>query len=449
MFKIAPRIRRHLADPDSRHRQIVLGMIWVSLFLFIGKLAGAAKEMALAWRYGVSATVDAYVFVFSLISWPVSVWASALTVVLVPLATRLRQDGSGELLRFRSELLGLTLLFGVGTGLLAWWGLPRLLMFGWMGLSGTALLHALDMVGSMAILVPLGMVIGLFSAWMLAAGYHQNTLLEAIPALVLLFALVVPTNWIPNPLILGTVAGFAIHAIALLVRLRQRGDLGMPSYVHSSPAWQYFWGSMGIVAAGQILMGLTNLIDQFFAANLGTGALSTLSYVNRVLALILGLGATAISRATLPVFSAVHAEVPSGTNALALRWAAWMFVLGAVIMSIGWAAAPKLVELLFQRGAFTEIDSARVSELLQYALFQTPFYFASVCLVVNVSARQKYSMLMYLGGLGLLIKLGSVWYLSQSFELAGIVISQGLIYLTNTVVLCIYVRHAGQNNAKN
>jgi hypothetical protein len=62
------------------------------------------------------------------------------------------------------------------------------------------------------------------------------------------------------------------------------------------------------MGAGQALMSFTGIIDQFFAANLGAGAISTLSYANRVLGLILSLGAMAISRATLPEFSAVHAR---------------------------------------------------------------------------------------------------------------------------------------------
>ena len=61
MSSIANRIRRHLSDPESHHRKIATGFVWVALFVFIGKLAGAAKEMAIAWRYGVSETVDAYV----------------------------------------------------------------------------------------------------------------------------------------------------------------------------------------------------------------------------------------------------------------------------------------------------------------------------------------------------------------------------------------------------
>lgn len=89
MSAVTDRIRRHLADPQSEHRKVVLGFLSVSIFVFIGKLAGAAKEMTIAWRYGVSETVDAYVFVLNLVSWPVSVWFSVLTVVMTPLIVRL------------------------------------------------------------------------------------------------------------------------------------------------------------------------------------------------------------------------------------------------------------------------------------------------------------------------------------------------------------------------
>ncbi|CBL44180.1 hypothetical protein HDN1F_05970 [gamma proteobacterium HdN1] len=50
------RAREHFENPTSQHRQIAVGFLWVSLFVFVGKLAGAAKEMVIAWRYGVSQT---------------------------------------------------------------------------------------------------------------------------------------------------------------------------------------------------------------------------------------------------------------------------------------------------------------------------------------------------------------------------------------------------------
>ncbi len=48
MNGLAERLRRHWADPRSQNRQIAQGFLSVSLFVFLGKLVGAAKEMAIA-----------------------------------------------------------------------------------------------------------------------------------------------------------------------------------------------------------------------------------------------------------------------------------------------------------------------------------------------------------------------------------------------------------------
>ena len=434
------RIRHHLGNPDSQHRQIALGFVWVSMFVFVGKLAGAAKEMTIAWRYGVSATVDAYVFVFNLITWPVSVWFSILTVVLLPLAARLRSDTPAELPRFRAELFGLTLLLGLALGLLTWLGLPMLLRKGWLGLSGPALTQALDMTGGLALLASLGTVTSLFSAWLLASGHHRNTLFEAIPALAVLIALLLPPAWLPEPLLWGTVAGFALHAAALGAPLLRRGELPAPRLAQRSPAWQFFWASIGIMALGQVLSSLTNLVDQFFAAGLNEGALSTLSYANRILALILGLGATAVSRATLPVFSKDVAQGGVNVTALALRWFKWMLMLGLLVLLVSWLLAPWMVRVLFERGAFTASNTLAVSSVLRYALFQVVFYFPALVLVSALAAQRRNKLIALSGVINLICKLPLAFLLVPLFGIYGLVLSTVLMYALSAALLFMFVR---------
>lgn len=432
MSGIANRIRRHLSDPESHHRKIATGFVWVALFVFIGKLAGAAKEMAIAWRYGVSETVDAYVLVFDLINLPVSVWFSVLTVVLLPLAARIRHDDPVGLPRFRSELLGLTMLAGLGLGCLVWFGLPALLRAGWLGLSDQALAKALHMAGGLALLAPLGVLISLFSAWMLARRLHSNTLFEGIPALIILVALLLP-GWAPEPLVWGTVAGFALHMVALATPLKRRGDLQAPSFKFSSPVWRGFRASMVIMAIGQALMSFTGIVDQFFAANLGPGALSTLSYANRILALILGMCAMAISRSALPVFSEMTAQRSAETNALALRWAWWMFGAGSMCALIGWIASPWMVNLLFERGAFTAADSRYVSAVLKYALVQIPFYTFSITLMSYIASQKRYWLLLLSGIVGLGMKIIAATILTSFMQLEGLAFSATFLYLATAI----------------
>lgn len=435
MTGIVERIRRHLRNPDSQHRQIAVGFIWVSLFVFIGKLAGAAKEMTIAWRYGISATVDAYVFIFNLVNWPVSIWASILTVVLLPLAARIRHNTPEELPRFRAELFGLTIILGLGFGLLTWLALPIMLHTGWLGLSGHALTEALNMNSGMTLLVPIGAVISLFSAWLLAAGKHRNTLFEAIPSFTLLVALLLPASWLPEPLLWGTVAGFALHAAALAIPIHRNKELPAPRFAQQSPAWQYFWGSIGIMALGQTLTTFTNLIDQFFAANLGEGALSTLSYANRIMALLLGLGATAISRATLPVFSEAFVKGVANINALAWHWARLMFACGLIIVLLGWLTAPLLVKFLFERGAFTADDTQIVSSLFRYMLPQVPFYFSALVFVSAIASKKQHRFIALSGATNMLWKLPAAFLLVPILGLKGLVLSTAIMYGFSAVLL--------------
>lgn len=447
MSGVIERIRRHWADPQSQHREIALGFVWVSLFVLVGKLAGAAKEMTIAWRYGVSATVDAYVFVFNLVNWPVSVWFNILTLVLLPLAARLRSDTPAELPRFRAELLGLTLLLGVTMGVLAWLGLPVLLRAGWLGLSGAALERALPMTGWLALLAPMGIVVSLFSAWLLAAGHHRNTLFEAIPALALLFALLLPSDWLPEPLLWGTVAGFALHAAALAAPLQRCGELPAPRFSRRSPAWGYFWASIGIMALGQILSNLTTLVDQFFAASLNEGALSTLSYANRLLTLILGLGAIAIGRATLPVFSRAQLECNASLRLLALNLAKLMFLVGVGVFIVGWFLAPWVVMLIFQRGAFSSEDAHAVSSVVRWSLTQIPFYFTSVVLGSALAARGRYKLIAIGGAINFFVKLSFVFLLTPIWGLNGLVLSTSLMYSFLCLFFFVFFeKYRGNNN---
>ena len=77
-------IRLIIRSIKGGDRRIVVALFWTTIFVVVGKFAGGAKEVAIAWRYGVSDTVDSYVLVFNMVVWPVTVWLSVLTIVLVP-----------------------------------------------------------------------------------------------------------------------------------------------------------------------------------------------------------------------------------------------------------------------------------------------------------------------------------------------------------------------------
>jgi peptidoglycan biosynthesis protein MviN/MurJ (putative lipid II flippase) len=429
----AIRARVRNAHPD--HHAIAKSMAWVALFVFVGKLAGAAKEMAIAYRYGLSPEVDAYLFVFNLVSWPIGVWFSVLTVVLVPLAARMRQTEPNELPPFRSELLGFVILLGLVVAVAGWAGLPLLLLSSWVGLPPATAAIASDMAPRLVALAPLGVIISLFSAWMLAAGRHTNTLLEGTPALVILVALFCFPGGGAEPLVWGTLVGFASHLIALAVSLRTRGELEPPRFTRRSPQWTPFWRGFGIMLAGQALMSFTGVMDQFFAAHLGPGAIATLGYSNRILTLILGIGAVAVSRATLPIFSRAQAQGNEQVHRVAIHWVQLLFGLGAVSLVAGWWLAPLGVKVLFERGAFAAEDTTIVAEVLRYGLTQLPFYFAAIVLVSLLASQRRHRAIAAVAGANLLIKLVAMALLTPVLGINGIMLSTSIMYGATLLLL--------------
>ncbi len=439
MSIICNRIRRHLSNSESNHRRIAVGFLWIAFFVLIGRLAGAAKEMAIAWRFGVSESVDAYVFVVNLIGLPVSIFFSVLSVLLLPLIARVRNENPGDMPRFRRELLGLTLAAGLGLGGLVYVILPVLLNTGMAGFSGAALVQALAMSGPLSLLLPMGVVISLFSVSLMANGHYRNTLLEALPALAILAALLMPPGGLLDSLIWGSVAGFALQLAGLGWSLQRSGDLPLPTLAFQSPAWKGFLRSFSIIAAGQTLMSVTGVIDQFFAAHLGVGAISTLSYANRIVGLILSLGAMAISRSTMPIFSELAGQgKESEVRALTSYWAKLMFVFGLVVMGLAWCFAPWIVELLFQRGAFKSEDTLIVAELMRYLVLQLPFYFSGIIFISLLSAQKKYAAIQWVAISNFSVKVLAIVLLTPVLGIRAIALSTSLMYFASMAMLLVY-----------
>ena len=432
-------IRERIRNAHPDNLAIALSMARVILFVLLGSLARAAGEMAIAYRYGVSADVDAYLFVLNLIRWPIGVWFSVLTVVLVPLEVRIRHDEGAELSRFRAELLGLTLVFGGALMLLVCLGISLLMQRSWSGLPEATANIASSMVPVLSMLAPLGALISLFSAWLLASGRHINSLLEGVAALVLVVVLLVFPGRDIEPLLWGTLAGFVVHLVSLVIPLHRAHKIDAPRFTRASPKWTLFWKGFGIMLVGQALMSFTSIVDQFFAVRLGAGSVAVLSYTNRILALLLGLGAVAISRATLPVFSQVQSQ-DNGRFRVVLLWSGLLFLFGWLVAIISWWLAPWAVTLLFERGAFTTQNATAVFETLRYGVAQIPFYFSGLVMASLLASQGRYGGIAVIACLSVVVKMGANFVLTPRLGISGIVLGTAFMYMASMVLSWITIR---------
>ena len=445
-MKIFSLIRTRVSIFNPDHHAIFQGMVYVGLFVFLGKLAGAAKEMAIAYSYGISGQVDAYIFVFNLVVLPVSAWFSILSYVLIPLTAQIREDVSADLQRFRAELFAFSLVISFFLALLAWFGLPFLLRSTWLGLTESTIDIAINMAPAMISLIPLGILISLFSVWMLSSTRHANTLLESVPAMVILLAVLLLPQYGLQPLLWGTVAGFILQAFALALMLTWKKEFEWPHFSRLSPHWPIFWQGFSIMLVGSVFGSLSGFIDQFFAAQLVPGSVTTISYANRILALLLGLGATAISRATLPVFSRMNVQNSNELKRITMFWMRLMLGLGVITLLVSWQLAPWAIKLLFERGKFSATNSSAVIEVFRYGLTQVVFYFPSIVLVAFLASHGKHQLIAFSGATNLLVKISANYILVPVLGIDAILFSSGIMYMVSLILLYIFSKNLVKNH---
>ena len=98
------RASRQLATLHADHKRIAQGLVLGAVFVLIGRIAGAGKEMSIAWRYGISGTVDAYQLAMTLTGWLPGALISVVAMVLIPTLVTTRGADPASRARLLGEL---------------------------------------------------------------------------------------------------------------------------------------------------------------------------------------------------------------------------------------------------------------------------------------------------------------------------------------------------------
>lgn len=437
-----PLVKRlaRLMFPDTGDRRIASGIVVVACFVIAAKVIAALKEMAIASAFGVGATVDAYLLAFTVATWAPATVSAAMTAVLVPALVQLASAPEQVRRTFVGELMGMTLVASLPLTALTALGL--FLLDRWLsGTSADASRNVLD--AATWWFLPLGaltLFAGVASLRVMANGGHANTMLEGVPALLLLLAVLLfaaPLG--PMVLLFGTTVGALVHVAALKLALRDGPLLYGMRFKVESPAWKAIAFGGITMAIGQLVNSLATPLDQYFAVRSGEGAVSALGYASRVAALFIGIGATALSRATLPVLSEMSADrLAPQLWRLAWRWGLGVLLVGIVASAIVGIAAEWIIALLFERGAFTERDTSAVASILRILAFQFPFFFGGMVFVSYLAVRHAYRDLLLAACIALIAKAVVLLIVGAKLGAAGVAASTVVMYAASFFCLMFF-----------
>jgi len=241
----------------------------------------------------------------------------------------------------------------------------------------------------------------------------------------------------------GLILGGTLGALTgVLVVGWQLSRLGVPmrrvrAQLPLTEARQFVHNFRALLVASSMLL-LTPVIGQWLARLQGPGSASALGYAYR-----LTVGGTALITGSLvPVLLDFFAREDGGYDgslpgrtffefATAFAWAGCCMTLGF------WIASEDLIELIYQRGAFTGADARHVTLLANCYASQFPILFAGTAATSLISARALNGVFVPINAVLLIGNVLLTILLMHLLGDAGIALASSLTYVLSLILLVL------------
>jgi putative peptidoglycan lipid II flippase len=397
------------------------------------KAASTAKELVLARTFGTGDTVDAFLIAYAVPTFAVSIVSGAIRWSLIPGYLQVRerdgQEAANALLR-GVAFWAILVLTGIAAAVyLLSPSILAVIARGFspqkLGLTRTILLA----------LLPVIVLGGLANIWaaVLNAGNRLGiaTVAAALPPIFVIALLLVAGDRAgAAPLYFGILAGYVAYASALAIALSASGVPILPRYSPFQGELRNVFSEYVPLMGGTILMSSAVIIDQAMAASLGTGSVATLGYAARVVSAILAILSGALGSVILPHFSQMAADQDWAAVRTTLRTYTRVILLVTIPLVVLLVILSKpLTALLFERGAFTATDTARVAQVQALLALQIPFYVLGTLHVRLVSAVRANSLLLRVTVITVPLNIGLNLLFMRYLGVAGIALSTSCVYL--------------------
>lgn len=362
-------------------------------------LAGAAVEMAVAWRYGSSAVVDGFRIAYVMIAVGAGMlFVQILPHVLIPLFVERRAT------RSESEAWQLAVTVAAAIGVLAasaaafvWLATGALVRVLGPGLSPEAATHARFLLRVFAIALPA-------MAWCATMNgvlhvYGRFFLLPFSQSLsnLAVFVCIFWGGWREgrNAFACGVLMGVAImtglHA-AYILRILSERQLGLRDILRWTPlraivgALRIALPLMGVVAVQQ----WTALVLNRVLSTMGPGRVAQWGYSWKLM-LIAAIAPTALATVLFPRLSQEANEGASAKAAATIDRTVRMglFLIVPLLPALVLARWP-LISLLFGRGAMDSDSLRAIADLFAVGLLQAPTVAVSGSLLKSAYARKDF-----------------------------------------------------------
>lgn len=420
--------------------QLLSDMLTVAIVSLLVKGISFFKEILIADTYGVSELLDTFLVAFLVPKFIQSVFLNAYGSVFIPNYVQEKQDGkntgafqgSSFIITVLIALLMMGVTYvGIDTYLellfpghdsqyyeliktQLWIILPCILFWGISSLiSGLLMVENEFLYSSLnAIFVPIVTIVLLL--------FFQTELQEKTLALGLL---------------LGSMASF-FYLLALglkkKVLLLKRPDF-------KSRNIQVLLAQIPAKMSSGLINGVNPMVDQYFSAQMAIGAIAALDYGYKIPMVMIGLVSAPIGNTLLPYFSKKAMEGHHKLYQYLKRILGTGLGLMGIVTVVLILLSKFIIQLLFERGAFTSEDTLQVYVIQQMYLIQLPFYIVGIVMNKYLTAINKNNFLVFSSLISLILNVSLNYIFMELMGTKGLALATSLVSLGNSLVIYWYI----------
>ncbi|MED4130345.1 murein biosynthesis integral membrane protein MurJ [Shouchella miscanthi] len=418
----------------KRSFQVVLFMM---LFSITGKALGFIREVLLASYFGAGESVDAYLLAIIIPNLLFSFLGVGLATALIPhLSDKKMNHQTFNVISNLLNILSIALVFII---INLYIFAPTIISYFGSNLSVEGQLIAVEMLRILSLAVFFWVICSIFSALL----QHTNNFI--IPAFSTL-----PNNIIVILFIVTLTDYIGVKSLAygMLAALIVQTLIHVPSLFKAGYKFKFVIKpndkNIYIIFSAAILMSFLTayeqinlLTDRLFSPILNNGDLATLNYAYKLFMLPFGVLIATLISYFYPRISKL-AKDPKNFLDEVIRNKLIILLLIIPITVLMLVFNYKIVEVVYERGAFSPSDTFHTAHALYVYSIGLPFFALMMYLNRVFFSIKENKLPVVIGAISLLIGLVFKFILANQIGFIGLVISTSITYIIN-VILIIYI----------
>lgn len=400
------------------------------------------RDQAFAYRFGTGEITDAFLIGLLVPAMAIQLIAVSLSIALVPaiIQAQNRSDRAGVIeLASGATAIGLALLSI--TTIVLFVAREPLLRILTSGFDETrASLVSYFYIGFLPSVVIQGWSTLIGSLLNASRRFAVAALAPVLRPLTICLVLVV--DWqsdYPRAILIGYLGATAIEAIWVTIAAARASVFVRPKWRGGTPDLRRVLREFAMVVLGTGILSGAILADQYFASLLGAGGVSSYSYGSKITSALLSAGALPLGVAVLPHFSEIVGKMDwRQLQSTLWQWTVIVLFCSVPVVVVLRFYSADLVQLLFQRGAFSAEDTKSVALVQNQLALQVPFYLCGILYVRTLLSMQKSGLVAIVALSNAIVNVVGSLLLLDSYGISGIALSATCGYIAATAISGVF-----------